>query len=48
VSILDEEFEVLSEEDLTLLSRQFECMYTNWRMLGGVRACATGVGSTGT
>jgi hypothetical protein len=25
----DEEFDVLGEEDLALLSRQFECMYTN-------------------
>jgi hypothetical protein len=29
VSIPDEEFEVLSEEDLTLLSIRFEHMYTN-------------------
>jgi hypothetical protein len=29
VSMLDEEFNVLGEEDLALLSRQFECMYTN-------------------
>jgi hypothetical protein len=27
--MLDEEFEVLSEEDLALLSRRFERMYTN-------------------
>jgi hypothetical protein len=25
----DEEMDVLGEEDLTLLSRRFECMYTN-------------------
>jgi hypothetical protein len=25
----DEEFDVLGEEDLSLLSRRFECMYTN-------------------
>jgi hypothetical protein len=31
VSMLDEEFEVLSEEDVTLLSRRFEHMYTNWK-----------------
>jgi hypothetical protein len=29
VSMLDEEFDVLSAEDLALLSRQFERMYTN-------------------
>jgi hypothetical protein len=29
VSMLDEEFEVLSEEDLTLLRKRFERMYTN-------------------
>jgi hypothetical protein len=29
--MLDEEFEVLSEEDVTLLSRRFEHMYTNWK-----------------
>jgi hypothetical protein len=29
VSMPDEEFDVLGEEDLTLLSRQFERMYTN-------------------
>jgi hypothetical protein len=29
VSMPDEEFDVLGEEDLTLLSRRFECMYTN-------------------
>jgi hypothetical protein len=29
VSMPDEEFEVLGEEDLALLSRQFEHMYTN-------------------
>jgi hypothetical protein len=27
--MLDEEFDVLGEEDLALLSRQFERMYTN-------------------
>jgi hypothetical protein len=27
----DEEFDVLGEEDLALLSRRFECMYTNWK-----------------
>jgi hypothetical protein len=27
--MLDEEFNVLGEEDLTLLSRRFECMYMN-------------------
>jgi hypothetical protein len=26
----DEEFDVLGEKDLALLSRRFECMYTNW------------------
>jgi hypothetical protein len=31
VSILDEEFDVLGEEDLALLSRRFERMYTNWK-----------------
>jgi hypothetical protein len=25
----DEEFDVLGEEDLALLSKRFECMYTN-------------------
>jgi hypothetical protein len=34
----DEEFDVLGEEDLTLLSRRFERMYTNrknaWRSSG--------------
>jgi hypothetical protein len=29
VSMLDEEFDMLGEEDLTLLSRRFERMYTN-------------------
>jgi hypothetical protein len=29
VSILDEEFDVLGKEDLALLSRRFERMYTN-------------------
>jgi hypothetical protein len=29
VSMPDEEFDVLGEEDLALLSRRFECMYTN-------------------
>jgi hypothetical protein len=29
VSMLDEEFDVLGEEDVTLLSRRFEHMYTN-------------------
>jgi hypothetical protein len=29
VSMPDEEFDVLCEEDLMLLSRWFECMYTN-------------------
>jgi hypothetical protein len=29
VSMADEEMDVLGEEDLTLLSRRFECMYTN-------------------
>jgi hypothetical protein len=27
----DEEFDVLGEEDLALLSRLFKCMYTNWK-----------------
>jgi hypothetical protein len=27
----DEEFDVLGEEDLALLSKQFERMYTNWK-----------------
>jgi hypothetical protein len=27
----DEEFDVLGEEDLALLSRRFERMYTNWK-----------------
>jgi hypothetical protein len=27
----DEEFDVLGEEDLALLSRQFERMYMNWK-----------------
>jgi hypothetical protein len=31
VSMPDEEFDVLGEEDLALLSRQFERMYTNWK-----------------
>jgi hypothetical protein len=31
MSMPDEEFEVLSEEDLALLSRRFERMYTNWK-----------------
>jgi hypothetical protein len=48
VSMPNEEFDVLGEEDLSLLSRRFERMYTNWRMLGGARACATDAGSTGT
>jgi hypothetical protein len=30
LSMPDEEFDVLGEEDLVLLSRRFECMYTNW------------------
>jgi hypothetical protein len=29
MSMPDEEFDVLGEEDLALLSRRFECMYTN-------------------
>jgi hypothetical protein len=29
VSMPDEEFDVLGEEDLALLSRRFERMYTN-------------------
>jgi hypothetical protein len=48
VSMPDEEFDVLGEEDLALLSRQFECMYMNRRTLGVARACATGGGSTDT
>jgi hypothetical protein len=39
----DEEFDVLSEEDLALLSRRFERMYTNqknsWRSLGMCYRC---------
>jgi hypothetical protein len=31
VSMPDEEFDVLGVEDLALLSRQFERMYTNWK-----------------
>jgi hypothetical protein len=31
VSMPDEEFDVLDEEDLTLLRRRFERMYTNWK-----------------
>jgi hypothetical protein len=31
VSMPDEDFDVLDEEDLALLSRQFERMYTNWK-----------------
>jgi hypothetical protein len=31
VSTPDEEFDVLGEEDLALLSRRFEHMYTNWK-----------------
>jgi hypothetical protein len=31
VSMPDEEFDVLGEEDLALLSRQFEHMHTNWK-----------------
>jgi hypothetical protein len=31
VSMPDEEFDVLGEEDLALLSKQFERMYTNWK-----------------
>jgi hypothetical protein len=31
VSMPDEEFDVLGEEDLALLSRRFERMYTNWK-----------------
>jgi hypothetical protein len=30
----DEEFDVLGEEDLSLLSRRFECMYTNQKNAG--------------
>jgi hypothetical protein len=30
VSMPDEEFDVLGEEDLLMLSRRFECLYTNW------------------
>jgi hypothetical protein len=48
VSMPDEEFDVLGEEDLVLLSRQFECMSRTGRTLGGARACATDAGSTGT
>jgi hypothetical protein len=29
--MLDEEFDVLGKEDLALLSRRFEHMYTNWK-----------------
>jgi hypothetical protein len=43
VSMPDEEFDVLGEEDLALLSRRFECMYTNrknaWRSLGMCYQC---------
>jgi hypothetical protein len=31
MSVPDEEFDVLGEEDLALLSRRFERMYTNWK-----------------
>jgi hypothetical protein len=31
VSMLDEKFDVLGDEDLTLLSKWFERMYTNWK-----------------
>jgi hypothetical protein len=48
VSMPDEEFDGLGEEDLTLLSRQFEHMYTNRKNVGGAQACATGAGNTGT
>jgi hypothetical protein len=48
VSMPDEEFEVFSEEDLALLSRQFERMYTNWKNARRSSACATGAGSTST
>jgi hypothetical protein len=43
VSIPDEELEVLSEEDLMLLSRRFERMYKNrknaWRSSGMCYRC---------
>jgi hypothetical protein len=48
VSMPDEEFGVLGEEDLTLLSRRFERMYTNQKNARRTRACAAGAGSTGT
>jgi hypothetical protein len=50
MSILDEEFDVLGEDDLALLSRVFECMYMNCtaRLRGGAWACATSAGSMST
>jgi hypothetical protein len=48
MSMPDEEFNMLGEEDLALLSRQFERMYTNRKNARRSSACATGVGSTGT
>jgi hypothetical protein len=46
LSMPDEEFDVLGEEDLVLLIRRFGTR--NGRMLGGPQACATHAGSTGT
>jgi hypothetical protein len=48
VSMPDEEFDGLGEEDLALLSRRFEHMYMNRKNVGGAQACATGAGNTGT
>jgi hypothetical protein len=42
----DEEFDVLGEEDLALLSRWFERITQTGRTLGGSQACVTGAGST--
>jgi hypothetical protein len=48
--MLDEEFDVLGEDDLQLLSRKFEYMYMNCttRVRGGAWACATSAGSMST
>jgi hypothetical protein len=48
VSMPDEEFDVLDEEDLTLLSRRFELMYTNWKNAQRSSGMCYSVGSMGT
>jgi hypothetical protein len=48
MSIPDEEFDVLGEEELALLSRKFDRLHESRRMQGGARGHATSVASVDT